>query len=158
MSYQQLAAGLDADAKLIDAAWAYELAVQGTEASLEEYLDLAAVYFTLTDPGYFLAHDIDRRVIDVAYVRAQEVLILAAKRFGTSSETSAWQFLLRERVLGESFPREIMERLAHAGSSTATLALYIASERTLFAHEAKAVIDEARSQTTARKRYIFSFA
>jgi len=158
MTYQDVAASLDADGVLVDAAWAYELAVQRPEASQEEFLNLAAVYFTLTDPGYFLAHGIDRRVIDIAYGRAQEILFLADKRFGTSSETSAWQFLLRERVLGEHIPNEIMERLAQAGSPTARLALYVSSERTSFVYEARAVIDAARSQSTARKRYLFSFA
>jgi len=93
-----------------------------------------------------------------SYPRAREVLDLAELRFGKVAEIDFWRLHFKDRVLGETMPNEIYERLASHGSSSAYVALFAASQRLEYGREARRVMNEAKVGDTARKRYLLSFA
>lgn len=157
MTHKDLAAAFDSDDKPLEAIWAYELAIQ-EGASLESLLDLAVLYFMLNDPGYFIAHKIDERVVDAAYLRAQEVLGIAEASFGQVPEITFWRLHMKDRVLGETMPNEVYERLASQGASPTFVALFAASQGAQYGPEARKVMHDARAGETARKRYLLSFS
>lgn len=157
MTYETLALSLDRDGLLMEASWAYEVTLRSGEATLESSLNLVAIYLTFSDPGYFLTKAIDRRIADASYGRAMDVLEIAATLFGRQPELEFWRVHIRERVLGESLPNEVYERLAQSGATSAFVALFVATERREFGREAGEVFRLSQSADTARKRYLLSF-
>ncbi|MDB4912415.1 MAG: hypothetical protein JWM95_59 [Gemmatimonadetes bacterium] len=158
MNYLELARAFDREELPTSAAWAYELAIQQEGVAVETLLDLAVLYFVMNDPGYFTAHQIDKRMVDEAYPRALAVLDIAEFRFGRLPEIMFWRLHMKERVLGEILPNEVYERLASQGVAPAIVALYVATRRSEHSMEASRVFDAQKSVKTARSRYLLSFA
>ena len=158
MSYRDIAHALDGEGRVVEAAWAYELAIQDPIVDREVFLDLAALYFICNDTGFFAANRLHRSFVYSTCPRAMEILALLESRYGRSAEVDAWRQHMRERVLGELIPAEVYERLASEGSAVAHVLLYVASGRTMHRAEAERVFAAVRQGATARQRYLHSLA
>jgi hypothetical protein len=158
MSYREIACAFERESKIIEAAWAYELAIQGPDVDREMLLDLAVLYFVCNDTGFSSAYHLHPDFVDAAYPRALEVLALADTRFGKSPETEYWRVHMRERVLGDSIPAEVYERLAEQGAQEAFVSLYAATNRSAYRSQAERAFHAAKRGATARQRYVLSFA
>lgn len=158
MNYRALALEFDGAGRVVEAAWAYELAIQDPAADREALLNLAVLYLVCNDTGFFAAHQLHPSFVDAAYPRALEVLAVLEARFGRSAEVEYWRLHMRERVLGEAIPAEVYERLAAQGVTAAHVSLYAASNRAEHRDGAEQVFIAARERATARQRYLLSFA
>lgn len=158
MNYLSLAIELDRDGKLVEAAWAYELAIQGGPLPLDASLDLVGIYLTCADAGYAASEELPMHFVDAAYSRAHEVLASCSERYANHPEVAAWRLFLRERVLGERWPLEVFERLAMEGSELALVALFVASDRQRFSTEVRSILTAASAADSARKRYLLSYS
>ncbi len=60
MNFKELAISFDAQARPLEAAWAYEIAINALNAELELFLNLAVLYFECIDVGYAAHHHLPR--------------------------------------------------------------------------------------------------
>lgn len=65
---------------------------------------------------------------------------------------------MKERVLGQTLPNEVYERLANQGVVAASVMLYVTSQRAEHVTQARSAFKSTSSGNTARSRYILSFA
>jgi hypothetical protein len=156
MNYLTLGSNLDRDDQVVQAAWAYEVALHQSDTSMDVILDLVAIYLTSLDAGYAMAEDLNVLFTEAAYSRALEVLDLGRERFGSHPEFDAWELALRQLVLGEEIPREQFERLAREGSELATVEAALGDDEH-FQAAANHLFDRVLDGATARKRYLRSF-
>lgn len=155
--YMALGASLDRVDRLVDAAWAYELALQHSPVSVDLVLDLVAVYLTCLDAGYAMSKGLSEGFTEGAYGRANEVLDLGVRTFGDLPDFEAWSLALRQLVLGEEIPRSCFEQLAAGGSDLAAIEASLESDPRYLA-QAKQVFGRSAARDTARRRYFMSFA
>jgi hypothetical protein len=116
MTRADLAASLDSEGRLLEAAWAYELAMSASRLSADGVLNLIAIYYSLSDPGRYMAMPGGSAIASVADVRAREILADRSRHVGAASEFEAWNLLFRAHVDGENVPMEAFERLVAEGS------------------------------------------
>lgn len=157
MSFVTAAQEFERERKVVEAAWAYEVAIQLEQLDHESMIDLAVLYFVSNDTGFFSAYNLDSKFVDAAYQRALDVLSAADLRFGSSSESEFWRIHMRERVLGDIIPLEMYERLAVAGAESAYIALYAATNHEQFRNEAHRIFEACEAAATAKQRYLLSF-
>lgn len=89
MTAAEMAAHLDKDQRLVDAAWAYELALLESREFLEIHLNLIAVYFALNEAPMISIHPLGQAISGVAFSRALEIIERARAHFGDQSELQA---------------------------------------------------------------------
>jgi hypothetical protein len=135
----ELANALDRQGRVLEAAWAYEMAMRDSAHSLDGILDLVAVYYTLSNPGRYMFAPSRPEIASVAMARARELLAIAIERFRPDVEIETWVLMLRAHRYGENVPFEAFERLASAGS--------------LFA---EVVVRDTREQLSARAEHSFA--
>lgn len=157
MSYRQLALDFDRAQDPVNAAWAYEVALQHPDADLELCLNLAALYLAASDGGYLAHHRLADAFVRASLDRAGEVLRMAEERFGAHTEIEFWRLYLREQVLYEDVPDPAYEALARRGDSLMPhYRLYVGSGGARFRDEARALWARVRDGATERQRYVRS--
>jgi hypothetical protein len=159
MRYRDASRALDADGHLVEAAWAYELAVAEEPDATDIRLDLAALYVVANDPGAAAAHHLPQPFVNVAYGRCAAVLEEGLRRDGAHPELLAWLLHLKERVVGEAIPPGTLENLARdERAEFARLLIYVSSSRTLEHASADQTFRRAAARRTERERYCLSYA
>jgi esterase/lipase superfamily enzyme len=89
------AAYFDAHERPVEAAKAYEEAIRKNCASLETYLNLAALYFVCQYGGYAAHHRLAEEFLNQAWNRFGQVLNEAEAKFGPDSEIDFWRHYFR---------------------------------------------------------------
>ena len=141
----------------VDAARAYESALNDAGASLELYLSLAVLYFQCVDGGYLAHHQLPVEFVDQAWRRANEVLTEAEHRFGGDAEIEFWRHYFRFIVLGAAPFYRVCEELARTSSSlTPYLHLLSSADGEEYREKAEQLLKEVEDGATVRKRYIKS--
>lgn len=158
MSYRELALSMDAQEYPLEAAWAYEIAVQAPQAELDLFLNLAVLYFVCEDTGYNSYHRLNIDYVSAAYDRIPDILAAAENRFGKQTEIDFWRLYIPEWGPPYQVPQvEQYEKLAHQGGSLMPyFRLYIDSNGTRYREKAKALLTQVQDGSTERKRYIKS--
>jgi hypothetical protein len=158
MSYRDLALSMDAQERPVEAAWAYEIAIQGPQAELGLFLNLAVLYFACEDTGYSSHHHLEMDFVGAAYDRIHKILDAAENRFGSQTEINFWRLYIPEFGPPYNEPSmEEYEELARRGDSLMPhYRLYVSSNGTRYREEAKALLSQVRDGSTERKRYIRS--
>jgi hypothetical protein len=93
------AAYFDAHERPVDAAKAYEEAIRKNCASLETYLNLAALYLVCQVGGYAAHHRLAEEFLNQAWNRFGQVLNEAEAKFGRDSEIDFWRRYFRFMAL-----------------------------------------------------------
>jgi len=153
-----LAIAFDSDRKPIAAAWAYEIALTKSDATLALLLNLVAIYIAASDPGYRASFLLDSRFVDCALERAQDLLGGATQRFGAHAEIHYWQLFIRDIVLGEDVSDTEYEYLRQLpNSGIADLALFLRTGSSQFVDGARRFLASMDEVTTERARYFLGF-
>jgi len=158
MKYSEIARSMDSDLLVVEAAWAYELALLQEPENLQLRLDLVALYVVANDFGFAAANRLDQRFIDVAHPRAVDLLEEGFGIHGEHPELHAWLHHLNERVLGEPIPDDTLRSLADdPRGEFARLLLYVASNHQEHRLSVEAVFQRAAAEETTRQRHYFSY-
>lgn len=157
MKYMQTARELDRLARTVEAAWAYELAMRQGEGTLEDHLNLVAIYFLLQDLGFLAAEGISKPTADAACWRMLEVLDTIEQTHGPSGEVRAWRLYARERVAGEEIADAEYRAIVESDEAgLAKLRLYLSSNGSEFREDIDLLRTRVDSCESARSRYITS--
>jgi hypothetical protein len=151
------AAYFDVHERPVEAAKAYEEAIRANCASLETYLNLAALYFVCQVGGYAAHHRLTEEFLNRAWNRFGQVLNEAEAKFGRDSEIAFWRRYVRFVVLGEDFSVQTAERIAKSGRSLIPyLHLVMWPGSTNYQGEAALLLESVRAGKTEKDRYIRS--
>jgi len=141
----------------VQAAQAYEQAIQESTGDLDLFLNLAVLYFVCTDPGYASHHRLSDDFVKIAWDKANKVLDEAESRFGTQAEIIFWRHYFRFVVLGEEPFVDTCRQLAHSSPSLVPyFYLFTSPGGWEYRREAEQLLELVRDGTTAKKRYIRS--
>lgn len=155
---RHVALSLDSERKPVEAAWAYEIALTKSDATLELLLNLVAIYLAACDPGYRAHYTLDARFVDGALERAQELLADATQRFGEDAESAYWSLALRDFVLGEPVKDVEYEGLRELpNSEVVDLVLFLRTGESRFVLGARQFLDSMGDGETERARYFLGF-
>ena len=157
MTYLEAARKLDAIDSPAQAAWAYEKSLVANDSELADYMNLAALYFTCMDGGYSAYHHLEPPFIETAEQRFFELLDEAEKKWGSDAEIIFWRhFFPFVHYGGEPF-QDLCKTLIERGRSRVPYVyLYAFIDQAKYAREAELLLDDVRSGSTARERYIRS--
>lgn len=155
MTREALATLLDSEGRLLEAAWAYELAWCESSLSADGLLNLVAIYYSLCDPGQHMNAPAGSNIASIADVRAREILAHASAPCGVSTEFATWSLMFRAHVDGEHVPQEAFERLAISGSLFAEIVT--AESRDQLSAPARALLDAGPQPITERIRVMMSY-
>lgn len=157
MTYLEWARDLDREERIVEAAWAYEIATREEDTGLDASLDLVALYLSAQDLGFASRHRLSPQWSAAAARRGVEVLDAAEQRLGKLGEIDAWRLYLRERVAYEDIPDHAYEEVAVRTSALmAYFRLYIASGGLRYREEVKPLFELVRQPLTERQRYLSS--
>lgn len=157
MTFLECARDLDRDERIVEAAWAYEIAARDGDSGLDVSLDLVALYLSAQDLGFASRHRLSSLWSAAAGRRGVEVLDAAEARFGKLGEIDAWRLYMRERVAYEDIPESAYEEVAaRTNAPMAYFRLYVASGGLRYRKELKPLLELIRQPVTERQRYLRS--
>lgn len=157
MNFKELALAFDAQVRPVEAAWAYEVAINGLDAELELFLNLAVLYFESVDFGYAARHHLSEEFVSGAWTRAFEILQKAEEQFGSHTEIDFWRLYFLFIYSGEEPPNNAFRELAGRNTSLIPyLYMYTFSEKKEYQQQARELLEMVKDATTERKRYIRS--
>lgn len=143
------ALALDSLGFVVEASWAYELAIQEPAANETLFLNLAAIYFECSDIGFAAAHHLHATFVSTTAARFTEVLTLAEARFGRTAEQEFWRRYFDYIYLGgPEFVEECL-RLTQNSASLVPYAYLVAFDER-FRPEAPACLKKFILQTRQR--------
>jgi len=155
MNFLVLAAQLDQEERVVEAAWAYERAIATGQAELAAFLDLAVLYFYATDFGMLSHHHLSDGFAQAAWERSFQVLDEAEQRFGPNTEIAFWRRYFPYVRLGEPPFVEECEAIASTGSSLVPyFHLYAASGGDVHREQAAELYKAVKPARTSRQRWI----
>ncbi len=153
------------DAEDNSVADAYEQCIAAGVATLDDYLNLAVLYFVCNDGGYAAHHHLDVAFLETAWTRMEDVLQNAEDRFGPHLEITFWRRYC-PWSLGMADTRPNVAECVGLLTSGETLvpAFYLVGASAevgsdeVIRHKALAerLLDEVRPGVSARHRYIYS--
>ncbi len=165
MTVRENALTMDAQDNPTAAADAYELCIAAEAATLDDYLNLAVLYFVCNDGGYAAQHHLDVAFLERAWTRMDVVLRVAEDRFGPHPEVTFWRRYC-PWILGLADSRPNVAECVGllASGETRVPAFYLVGASTevgpdeAIRHKAFAerLLVEATPRVTARQRYIHS--
>ncbi len=159
MSFLDAAKGFQRRDLPVEAAEAYEAAYQaeGESFSLDDYLEVAVLYFVCDDYGYICAKKLPDAFARSAYSNAKLWLQRARARFGEHPEIRFWELYIDFKVLGEPTFEEECENLVATGETLIPyFYLHALREDHKYAEEARRVYDMVKGGCTSKERYIKS--
>lgn len=158
MSFRDLALSMDAQERPIEAAWAYEIAIQESQVELDLLLNLAVLYFAFDDTGYNSHHHLQMDFVGAAYGRIDKILDVAESRLGKQTEIDFWRLYISEFGPPYNEPSiEDYEELSRRGDSLMPYyRLYSGSNGTRHEEEVKVLLAQVQDGSTERKRHIRS--
>jgi hypothetical protein len=157
MNFQELALAFDAQVRPLEAAWAYEIAINAPDAEVELFLNLAVLYFECVDVGYAAHHHLSENFVSGAWIRAFEILKAAEARFGNQTELEFWRLYFSFIYSGEEPIDDACRKLAERKDSFIPyLYLFTSSGKKKYLEEASKLLQAVKDGDTERKRYIKS--
>lgn len=141
---------------VVSAVAAYEASY--AESSLDSLIDLAVLYWQITDFGFWTARGLPKALVSTAGVRLDEVLRDADERFPGAPQVEFWRRYIAWADLGESLTVEECRRLMQQNPRYLEPAMFIFAtsggrDCDLEAHE---LLKAAKDRPTARNRYLAS--
>jgi len=156
MNYKMIALASDAQVKPLQAAWAYEIAINETDSDLELFLNLAVLYFVCVDYGYASFHNLSEDFVTAAFDRALEIIDKAEERFGNHTELRFWRLYFSYIYSDESINQSIEDLILEGDSLMPYIYLYTSSGKKKYAEEMQKLLDLVKDASTERKRYVLS--
>lgn len=152
------AVAADRSGHLEEAANLYERAVGAGNASLETLLNLAVLYWQVTDYGISTALGLRKEFIDTAGRRFPEILARAEHEHPASGEVKFWRRYIRWADLGESLTSEDCASFMEREPSVLTPAMHIYAQSGGAEAEASAMelLRRCKDDGTTRARYVYS--
>lgn len=157
MNFKELAQRFDAQARPLEAAWAYEIAATEPGADLQTFLDLAVLYFECADLGYAAHHRLSEEFVAGAWDRAFDILNKAEERFGSHTEIEFWRLYFSFIYSDDKEIEAACGKLARRNDSLVPyLYLFSSSGKKQYLEEARQLLESVKDGSTERKRYIRS--
>lgn len=152
------AIGMDRLGRVEDAVALYEAALSEPVRPLDLYLNLAILYWQVTDYGYWTAKGLTPEFVARAGQRFGEVLTQAEAEYPESTEVRFWRKYIAWADLGEPLAvDECVDMLRrNASELIPVMYLFASSQGSEFAHEAEILLRECRMEGTTRAQYICS--
>ena len=156
MNSLELAKSLDVEDRPVEAAEAYERAIDES-GGLEALLNLAAIYFQCADPGYAAHHHLSRGFVAHAERRFFEVVAQAQERFPSDGESRFWRLYYDFVHLGANdFTEEAAAIVRDTGSIVPAIFLFTRPGGERYRDQALLLYRRASEGGTARDRYVAS--
>lgn len=157
MNFKELALKFDAQISPVEAAWAYEVAINEPNVEIELFLNLAVLYFGCVDYGYAAHHHLSSDFVSGTWTRAFEILDKAEERFGKHTEVEFWR-LYFSYVYSEEEPIDntCMTLAQRKDSLVPYLYLFTSSGKKQYLNQAQELLELVKDGSTERKRYIKS--
>ena len=148
---------LDIEQSLVEASEAYEEVIQHDDAILEGFINLACLYWQVTDYGFNATHKLPVEFVQKAGDRMYQILDVAEKRFGSVAEIEFWRNYFNFTTLGgDSF----LDKAIGLGKSGSSLVpyfhIYTQTKDDKYLPEVNQLFTIARTQLTTKNRYIIS--
>jgi hypothetical protein len=140
------------------AAARYEEILACGERSLPVLLNLAVLYWQVTDPGLLAAKKFAPDFVATASQRFPKLLAEAEYRFPDSAEARFWRMYIAWADLGEPLDADECRQLLREDSATAVPAMHLFAVSQGAEAETKALelLRRCQSEGTTRARYIAS--
>src|SRR5687768_4812072 len=137
---------------IVGAVAAYEAAY--AESSLDSLIDLAVLYWQVTDFGFWTTRGLPKALVSTAGTRLDEVLHDADERFPGAPQVEFWRKYIAWADLGEPLTVDECRRLMQQGPAYLEPAMFIysASGGRDCEPEAHALRIAAKARPTARNR------
>lgn len=151
-----LASAIAADCaeQIEPAAEAYEVHLQQSHGDLVALINLAVLYWQVTDFGFSTAYALSPTFVAAAGKRFP-ILLAQAEH---ASEAQFWSNYIRWADLGEPFSMSVCEEMLRRDPETIVPAMYIFSVSRGLRCRSQAVrlLGQSRTQPTTKNRYIIS--
>lgn len=136
----------------------YESIVERGAASLETLMNLAVLYWQVTDPGFAAAHGTGPGAMDAAFRKSREVIAYAERQFPACSEPRFWRHYFAWADLGEPLDPDMCRTLLREDPTTTVPAfhLFALSQGKECEQEALELLRRFNADPTAKGRYVSS--
>lgn len=144
--------------RLIEAAEAYETLLREERPRLEALLNLAVLYWQVTDYGYWTTKGLPQDFVTRAGQRVPELLARAQELYPDSTEARFWAKYIDWADLGEPFEVEECRALLRDDPRTLAPALFLFSQSEGSECEAEAteLLRQSKQSGTTLGRYVES--
>ena len=150
---------LEADraGQIVRALELYEEAAEA-EPSLDMLVNMAVLYWQVTDYGFWTGHHLPSELVGVAGARIFQILDLAQSRFPGSPQVEFWRKYIAWADLGEPFELDDCRRILkqHPGYLEPLAYLFSVTEGQEGRDLVPALLEQAQRQGTQRSRYVTS--
>jgi hypothetical protein len=142
------------------AAELYEQAIASGDMVLDTLINLAVLYWQITDYGFWSALDLDGDLVTRAGSRTNEILTLAQQRFPDAPEHRFWSKYIAWIDLGEDFEVSECRRLLadFPGYLEPAIYLFPATQRREGREQVLALLEQCSGENTCRVRYVRAVA
>jgi hypothetical protein len=158
MTTLENAVKLDIDQQIEAASEAYELILTTVNPELKAYINLACLYWEVTDYGFNSGHHLPLTFVQKAGERMYVVLDMAKQEFGNDPEVEFWRLYFNFITLGdEPFP-EIALKLTEKkeGFLVPYFHIYDQTKDPKYLPQVKELLAISRQELTTKNRYILS--
>lgn len=147
----------DIEQKFEEASEIYEEIISNGDANLEVFINLACLYWEVTDFGFNTAHNLPMKFIHKAGERMYQVLDEAQERFGTVEEVVFWRYYFNFTTLGDDGFLDRAIELGESGSSHVPyFYIYTQTKNDDYLAQVRQLIVEIENQLTTKNRCILS--
>jgi hypothetical protein len=152
-----LARNFDIQDRPVEAAQAYESAIDESSGGLEAHLNVAAIYFQCADPGFAARHRLSPEFIARSANRFHEVVVQAQERFPDDGEAKFWRLYYDFVHLGANeFAEEAAAIVRDTGADVPFFYLFTRPGGERYRDQALRLYRRTREGRTTRERYIAS--
>jgi hypothetical protein len=152
-----LALSLDTQDRPVEAAQAYETAINESSGGLEAHLNVAVIYFLCADPGYAARHRLSREFIAQSASRFYEVIAQAQEHFPRDGEGKFWRLYYDFVHLGANeFVEEAAAIVRDTGAIVPFFYLFTRPGGERYRDQALQLYTRASQGNTTKDRYIVS--
>jgi hypothetical protein len=140
-----------------EAADAYEAAIAAGNRAPDVLLDLAGLYWTLTDPGVAAGHHVPAPFMERAGKRLRPILDEAIQRYPDNPEVVFWKKYIGWADFGGGLRRDECLAMVHGPQAIDTPIIFLVADGIEGLEErAQRLLDLARREGTARDSYVVS--
>jgi hypothetical protein len=152
------AINLDIEQKIEAASDAYEFILKNPDAKLDAYINLACLYWEVTDYGFHSAKGLPLAFVHKAGEQMYAVLNMAEQAFGKDPEIEFWRMYFNFTSLGdEPFPKIALEiAQKKEGFLVPYFHIYTQTKDEIYLPQVNQLLKIARQTLTTKNRYIVS--
>ena len=156
INFEEFALELDARERPVEAAWAYEIAIQSTKAQIDLFLNLVVLYFQCADYGYQSHHHLRDDFVDGCWTRSFQVLDMAERLFGEQTEIQFWRAYISSVYTKEEGIEDFSRKLVERSDSLLPPAYLFLAGNIEYRDAAQELCRSVKDGLTERQRYIKS--